>query len=466
MTSPLSGTQRILQTEAKEQVSEAAEKALEQEESIVSIQKGMEEEGNPVVAALKTAFKSIAKLAKPKVKTKSEVGGQKPLTSKQAADMAGEFEKENPSMKSKDLLALLDRLNPGDSKEKILELVYSQYLDLNQAEIALKFLERATGGDLKKNVQEAQKELFTPINSINSGDDKDQILKVLNKYYPHARLVDQALNKLLKSTERVPELHKQVQSAKMEHEENNKGLLAATGEIQTKLGSMQKAGLAQTAKEVSDMYLDLKSNPMETQTLFTQLQKMTFKQQMAYLGTMESMIGKELKTKGTRIEGPELGVLFNQVRTLQAIFFVYRICQNNMPFIHSQLGLKGLSVPPQLTHDFFAKNLMAVIAERYPSPEKISSFSDTIGMKEIEAKLILGSVLLRIFPQLSPNKIYRSKEHLDQLIESTIKFNDRVEEEVERLEEERAAAGDAAAAAAPQQKVKGPPGTGQTQAAA
>lgn len=448
MTTPVSGQAAI--NAGRIEVGAAQDKAaaaLIQEESAQPL-KEMEAEDTEALGALFNKFEKATKEERAqKAGAKSEVGNkEKPLTAKQATDMADEFAKQNPEMKAKDLLSLLDKLNPGDTKERVLELVFFQYPDLNEADKALTFLSKSTGGALQANVLDAKKDLLAPLESITAGDSQDVVLTKLRNAYPHPNLINQALDKLLERPNVTGVLRKEIGLAKDTLVNNFKleiGKVASAN-----LGTMQKAGLAQSVAEVSTMYSDLKSKTWEAQTLFVEIQKMSYKQQIAYLTTMESMIGKELK-EGPSIEHAKLHDLFSQVRVLQAIFFVYRICQNQMNFLQSKFAADGLPFPPGLTHETLARELMKLIAERYPSPEKVDQLCKNLGITAdtfrsllnnmkgaVQGKIIMADLLIRIFPQLAPDKIYRTRDHIEQVKDATIKFGERCQEELEVLEEE------------------------------
>lgn len=404
-----------------------------------SIKDGMEEEGNPLVAALKKQDKKLeARKIGETSKTKSEVSKAKPLTAKQMTDTADEFVKQNPEFKAKDLLDLLDKLNPDDSKESILKSVFAQYLDITQANKALDFLTKVTGGDLQKQVQGAQQDLFAPINSVVPGDTKETIAEKLSSY-PHILVVNQALDILLGKT--TGNLRKEVQLLKDEVVTNHGRELAAATNImavtQARIGGLQKSGLNFSASELTERYVDLTTNPRELQTLYNELSQMNYKQKISYLNFMLHAAGSDMKSEGPSIERGKLQTLFAQVRMIQAMIFVDKTCQLKMTFIYSQCTAHGVNLPVQVTHELVAKQLMNLISERYPSPEKIGQLAMKLGIdKDIQAQLIVfNTMLLQIIPQLAPNKVFRSQEHMKEVADALVKYNERLEEELEAMEE-------------------------------
>lgn len=435
--SPIGGAGMAKAEQLESIIEDAAleEQQLELEEDVgrQSVEEGMKEEGNPLVSALKSEQKKIQTRTTTEKTTKSELKTPKPLTAKEATDLAESFERDNPLLKAKDLLALLDKINPQDSKETILNIVFNQYLSLDQAAKALEFLSKATGGDLLKTVQESQKELLAPLNSITPKDTKDTILEKLNAY-PHVALVNDALDHLLDQT--TGPLHKEVQLAKDELVTNHRRELAATtnimGATQKESGNLEKVGLNLSPAELTEKYVNL-----TPQSLDADLSRMNHKQKIAYLKYILHAIGSDMTAEGPSIEHAKLQALYSQVLTLRAEISKDRICLVKMSFIRSQFAANELTIPPQLTHEALVRELTALTSERYPTAEKILQMAAKFGIEnDIEAQIIVFSAIRDIIPQLAP-KSFPSIEKMGEVKNAVIDALEKLEDKLEALEEQQ-----------------------------
>lgn len=436
-------TSQLRATKQAEIDETALEELFEQQIADQAAKEGLKELSNPLAGELKSQEK---KLTDRKVDVdkadKSEIHKSKPLTKKELNDLAEQFAQKYPEFRVKDLVQLLERLQPNADKETILKVVFHQYFDLNQANIALEFLSKATGGDLQKQVEEARKELFAPINSIEPSDTQAVIINKLQAVYPYAIIVDQALDMLIEKNQ-GGSLHEQLLLAKEEIEVNYTREISTHRNIsdinKKESEKLRETGLSWTESEMELKYLDYTNNPRETLAYFDELfSKYSPKQFMAINRWMLHALGADTKAEGPSMEPAKLHANISQTRKVQAIMGVFLVCEKRLPYIISQFEKYDLGMPPHLNSVTLAKELISLVSERYPSPEKVEQLAIKFGIEaNIVGKIIVFSVYRDVIREISPHKLFRSHEHFRELHDAIIKNLERLESELELIEEQQ-----------------------------
>ena len=87
--------------------------------------------------------------------------------------------------------------------------------------------------------------------------------------------------------------------------------------------------------------------------------------------------------------------------------------------------------PPQLTYLNITKEFMNLVGERYVSPDKVLQAAERLGVRSIEEKIIVISVLRDAVRQVSLNKVYRSVQHRDELFGAIIEALEELEDQLD-----------------------------------
>ncbi len=56
-------------------------------------------------------------------------------------------------------------------------------------------------------------------------------------------------------------------------------------------------------------------------------------------------------------------------------------------------------------------------------------------LNDVRGRIIVFNAILRMLPRLSPTKVFRSQEHLKEVSAAVMQYNERLEEELENLED-------------------------------
>lgn len=376
-----------LEAMAQVQADVSTEISAEQVTARDAMQNFLQEAVNP--------FARTAKMRKPlqtsrnrisKALKHGEKADQTPRITQAKKDLAEEFQKRNPELKSSALLHLLGRLKLGSTKEEILKNLLSMYSDVALADEALDFLLQTTDGELLKNIKEAKEELQKQFGrEIRSGRNIEEFAR-----------------------------------------------------------SAVYKGLG-TPTTLRDLYRDVTGNPRDSTTLFQELsQRYAFKDLKKVVDFLLHSLGSDLNAKGSSIDAGQLHRLLTETRSLQAILGVYRFFNNRMVLVNKLFQKEGLEIPAQLNFESMAKQFMALAGDRYPSADKVKQSAGKLGLdKWITAKIIALSQFRDAVREVAVNQIYRSLQHRDEFFLAILDALEELEDELEQLlEQEEEEAGE------------------------
>lgn len=297
-------------------------------------------------------------------------------------EIAGQFERKNPEMQTRSLLALRVRISANDSDQEILQKVLEAYPDPSLADEALDFLIATSSPELSQ-----------------------KILQVKKNY--HA-----TYGKEIAAGKNIAEQTKQFSQL---------GLGTPTG--------------------LRDLYRDLVLNPREPAALFTELTNTySFEKLKTVVAFVLHSLGSDLKSKGPSIEPGELTRLLSETKSMQAILGVYRFFKLRMRLIQSSFDREGLDLPPHVTFESLSKLFIKFLLERFPGAEKIYQMGTALGLQdELLAEAIIFSQMRDGLRQISP-RFFKSEQHrqdvLSMFLDVLQQIDDKIDEEIEEAEDE------------------------------
>lgn len=294
-------------------------------------------------------------------------------------DAAAQFQERNFELKSKTLLILQGRLSQTDTPESILAKVLEVYPDYSLADEALEFLFETTGGALKTNIGIAR--------------------EALNNAYG-----------------------REVRAGR------NMG-------IQAREFSEQGLG---SPTALRDMYRDITGNPRDAHKLFDELfSQYTYDKMKTVIDFLLHSLGSDLKAKGPSISRPELQLLVDDARTMQAILGVFRFFQSRMGLIQNQFASNGLAVPTRVNFEILSRAFLHLLQEKYISPDKILTIGRDLGLtEETIAQIIVLMQMRDGIRQVAP-RLYRNPAHRQETLMAFIEALEELEEKWEDEEEEK-----------------------------
>lgn len=300
---------------------------------------------------------------KAQVKTVQKSEKAEKSGAKDPEDTAGEFEGRNPELKKDTLLSLHKQIKPDDKKEDILKKVQEFYSDPTLVDEALEFLSQTTTGELQSEVKAAKEEFL--------------------------------LN-------------------------NNREIVAGQNIAQPsrEIAAKYKTG----PSEIRDFYRDLTSNPRDTVALFLQLSEHSFAELKSMTKVLFHLLGNDFKSKGPSIPSGELHRLMTETKSLQAVLGVYSFFNTRMPLVDKMFAKEGLTKPPGLNFETMCKAFMSLVAERYPSGDKVLQQAIKLGCDKGPGPKIIAIQQMRdAIKNVAPGQIYRPGQ-IEELLLVIIEF--------------------------------------------
>lgn len=294
--------------------------------------------------------------------------------------VAKKFETNNPELSSRVLMILASRMSDTDTVDDMLKKLMDTYKDPTLADEALDFLSElaAKGSPMADKLAKA-KELFNDRFGVEIRSGKN-------------------IN---------------AQAAEF----SEKGLGSKTG--------------------LRDLYRDLLLNPRDPHTLFEELSgKFPFSKMKQVIDFVLHSIGADMKALGPSISRAELEKLFTESRKLQAFLSLFQFFQKRMKSIGGLFDIEDLSLPPMLSFELLAKQLMRLLRERYPSSDKVLRMAASLGISdELIAQLIIFGQYRDAMRQISP-RLFKSERHRQDLLMAIIEALSDLDDMLDDEEEE------------------------------
>ncbi len=284
-----------------------------------------------------------------------------------------------------------------------------------------------------RNPEMEKRALLSLKQTIDVDDSAEEILlKILKSYRDHY-LADEALSFLIDTTDTNAKIGVNLRKARDLLNERFGREVRAGRNITAEAREFAKQGLG-SPTALRDLYRDVTGNPREAVTLFEELnESFTFDKMKTVLQFMLHSLGRDINSKGPSIDPAELQRLVSEVRTMQAILSVYRFFFERMRLIEGQFLRENIPLPGGLTFELLAKQFVKILAERYPSPDKILKLATALGIsEEVLAQIIIYTQYRDALRGVSP-RLFKSDRHrqdlLTALIETVSELDDLLEEE-------------------------------------
>ncbi len=287
----------------------------------------------------------------------------------------------------------------------------------------------------KQNPELKKQILILLLDKIKDAKTKEEVLEILNQFYPDPTLADDVLKFLLETT--TGSLHEIVEEAKKQHEEQFGREIAAGKNISEEVQKYTAEGLGAPTK-LRDMYRDITGNPREPVALFAELSdRFAYKELRKVLAFLFHSLGSDLKSQGPSIPPGLLHRLLSEVRSLQAILGIYQFFRARMKLIDFMFKRDGLEKPPGLNFELLSKQFVSLLQERYPTGDKVLQTAVKLGIdKWILAKIIVLSQIRDAVREVALNQLYRNLQHRDELYGAILEALEQLEDELDELREQ------------------------------
>ena len=276
---------------------------------------------------------------------------------------------------------------------------------------------------------------------VTHEDSPEEILRKVLQSYPDHFLADEAMEFLLDTTDPSTKFGANLRTAQeLLHDRYGREVRAGRN-MNEEAREFSKQGLGSPGA-LRDVYRAVTAEPRSAMQLYEELsKKFRFTTMKTLIQFLLHSTGSDLKSKGPSISRAELQIYLSEIRNMQAIVGVYHFFSERMMLIRSLFNNGGVQLPQKLTFELLAKVLMMLIRERYPSPDRVSRFSQMLGIdKNTLAQIIVYQQYRDAMRGIAP-RMFRSERHrqdlLMTLIDTLSDLDDEIEEDKDESPEER-----------------------------
>jgi type III secretion protein W len=299
-------------------------------------------------------------------------------------------------------------------------------------------------GEVSEEVSNKNRELESNTleelrSKLSETDTVEDIIRKVQDSYPDEYLADEALDYLIRTTNNKSALGQNLLAARKKFNELFKREVIAGRNMTIEASSFANQGIG-TASNLRQLYKEVTAAQKETLELFEQLTaKYDYEQMTKVLKFLLHSLGADMKSKGPSIARAELQMLFNETRSMQAILGIYRFFQSRMNLISKEFERNSLVLPGALNFDILAKQFVKMVAERYPSIDKILKLSTLLGLGDnILAQIIVFTQFRDALRQVSLRLFKSEKQRQDLLLTLLDALSDLEDELDEEDDEEEA----------------------------
>jgi type III secretion protein W len=310
-----------------------------------------------------------------------------------------------------------------------------EQIDEEQEVNAVEELQSISEAYQRKNPELQARTLLALRVRITARDSVEDIIRKLREAYTDLSLVDEALDFLIETSE--PSIKALLQQAKSELNRLYEREIKSGRNMGTQARNFSSQGLG-SPTALRDIYRDITGTQRDANTLFQELSnKYPFDKMKSAIDFVLHSIGADIKAKGPSIPRAELQKYLSETRNMQAILGVYKYFLSRMRLITSSFDRQGLILPPRITFDTLARIFMKFLQERYPSVDKALLLSQQLGIAGEElAQLIIYLQMRDAMRQVAP-RLFRDERQRQELLMCFMETLEDLEEKLEEEEKEK-----------------------------
>ena len=306
--------------------------------------------------------------------------------------------------------------------------------EVEEAVESVELLEDTAERYQRQNQELQKKSLLVLRERIKDEDTAEEILEKVLEFYSDKTLADEVLDFLIDTSS--PEQLAKFQQAKDLFRSQFEREIVAGKNIEAEARAFSEEGLG-TPTSLRDLYRELTGNPRTPQNLFKELaDQFPYSLLKPVTAFLLHSLGADLKAKGSSIPKAELKQLLDNTRVVQSLLGIYRFFKMRMKLIRQQFARYNLTYPPRLTFEDIAKEFMSLLGERYIASTRILQLARNLDLsEEIIAQIIVFSQMRDAVRQIAP-RLFKNKQHREDLLEAILEALEELEEELEEEEEE------------------------------
>ncbi|HUD00812.1 MAG TPA: type III secretion system gatekeeper subunit SctW, partial [Rhabdochlamydiaceae bacterium] len=274
-----------------------------------------------------------------------------------------------------------EKMRPEDTQKQ-------EKADDEQEVTAVEQLQEVSENYQRKNPELQARTLLALRVRISTGDSAEDIIRKLREAYTDLALVDEALDFLLETSD--PAMRTVLQEAKAQLNRLYEREIKSGRNIGIQARNFSTQGLG-SPTALRDLYRNITGTQRDANTLFQELSNQyPFEKMKVVIDFVLHSLGADIKSKGPSIPREELQKYLTETRNMQAILGVYKYFYSRMRLIASSFDRQGLVLPSRINFETLSRIFMRFILERYPSVDKALLLSQQMGIAGEElAQLII-----------------------------------------------------------------------------
>jgi type III secretion protein W len=321
-----------------------------------------------------------------------------------------------------------EKMRPEDTQKQ-------EKADDEQEITAVEQLQEISENYQRKNPELQARTLLALRVRISTRDSAEDIIRKLREAYTDLALVDEALDFLLETSD--PAMRTVLQEAKAQLNRLYEREIKSGRNIGIQARNFSTQGLG-SPTALRDLYRNITGTQRDANTLFQELSNQyPFEKMKVVIDFVLHSLGADIKSKGPSIPREELQKYLTETRNMQAILGVYKYFYSRMRLIASSFDRQGLVLPSRINFETLSRIFMRFILERYPSVDKALLLSQQMGIAGEElAQLIIYLQFRDAMRQVAP-RLFRDEKHRQELLMCFMETLEDLEEELEEEEDKK-----------------------------
>lgn len=307
---------------------------------------------------------------------------------------------------------------------------------LPEAVEAVASVEEAAVRFRKKNEELNDRVLVLLWQRVQGAETSDEVLEIVQEFYPDPSLADDALDFLIAS-EPDPIRRAMVEEAKDKLHKRFEKEIRAGKNIANVAKAFAAKGL-ETPASLRGLYRYLLDNPRDPTELFEDLaSKYSYDQLKDVIRFLVHSVNADLKSLAPSLEPIELRHYMGLCRVLSAILGVYFYFAKSQRDVLKQFKLYGISFPREVSFESLARLFCRLVDDRYPNAMKVVQLAPSLHVQgNFAAQLIFFYLFGRAINEVAP-RLFRSDTAKENLRKSVFEATEQLETQIDTADKER-----------------------------
>jgi type III secretion protein W len=327
-------------------------------------------------------------------------------------------------------------LNERIRRTKEKDKAETEQLEVPEAIEGVGSMEEAAARFHKRNAELNDRVLTLLWQRVQSAQTEDEVLDIVQEFYPDPSLADEALEFLIAAE---PEMARRamIERARDKLHKRFEKEIRAGKNIATVARAFAAKGL-RTPTSLRALYRYILDNPREPTELFEDLAaQFSYDQLKEVIKFLVHSLNADLKALAPSLEPAELRHYMAQCRVLSAILGVYFFFLKNYRSLLRQFALYGIPYPSADNFESLARIFCRLVDDRYPNQMKILQLAPTLGVQgNFAGQLLFFYLFGRAINEVAP-RLFRTEQAKEALRKAIVEATEQIENQIDENEKEK-----------------------------